>query len=120
MAFRIGQKVVCIDQKNSSLSDVRHSLALQEGNIYTIRAVGLIHGRDPAKNPCVLIEERARQDGADEDCPIWASRFRPLIEKYTASGMAILREIIDRENINDKPPVKVSETPAQDAGLRNQ
>jgi hypothetical protein len=109
MAFHVGQKIVCINTKR--LSD-RETIArfLSEGAIYTIRKVGECPYAPYRKwGPVVWLEEIIVNGGNSErwpDFPFAALRFRPLVEKSTDAGMAILRDILDRETIKDDKPIK--------------
>ncbi len=99
--FRVGQKVVCVD---ASLRGLPHCL-LRRGEIYQI--VHIAHdgcldvGHDPVAALCVAYK---------------SDRFRPLIEKSTDAGMAILKEILDRETIDDSGSPVVS-VPNNDEGM---
>jgi len=68
MAFRVGQKVVCVDASGCASAD------LSEGTIYTVRQV-----QPPIDNatPRVLLF------GSRETIGWYASRFRPLVERKT-------------------------------------
>lgn len=97
MAFRVGQKVVCVDA-----SPGRHGYApryVNEGEVYTVSRL-TISNDGPALR---LIE--VNFDPLDW---LLCHRFRPVVEKSTDTGMAILREILDRETIKDDKPVRVS------------
>jgi len=86
MTFYVGQKVVCVE--GSTLNYI-----LEKGKSYTISDYGDFWGE--------LLYDVAE---IKTDIPHgWAARmFRPLIEKSTDTGMAILREILDRESVGDK------------------
>ena len=89
MNFRVGQKVVCVDAGG-------WVQRLSNGKTYTVTAIGEAFNR----NWVGLYETPGKHDLQ------WESRrFRPLIEKSTDTGMAILREILDRETIRDAPRV---------------
>ena len=81
--FHVGQKVVCIHPADQ----------LVMGNEYTILAMSYPRGDEFLK----VIE------GYMHGWYSW--RFRPLIERKTDTGMAVLREILDRESV--EKPVKV-------------
>lgn len=92
--FYVGQKVVCV---NDAVADglrygVEYVLMPILGEVYTISAVGLVHPYDPAKLPCVLVSEINRKTIE----PIWAHRFRPIVEKKT--NISIFTDILDRVN----------------------
>ena len=106
--FRIGQKVVCVNAERARLRGVSPALIGAEAHLvvgatYHIRAVDLTHPNDPELLPCVLLEEFKN---GHQDAPVWAHRFRPIVEKKTDTGMAILREILERETINDRAPAR--------------
>lgn len=100
MAFYVGQKVVCIDDAMHSFNAIKP--ALSKGTVYTIAGL-----QDVGKENFKLV--LAEQPGQDRDGNLHAdfgyraTRFRPLIEKSTDAGMSILREILIRETITDKP-----------------
>lgn len=82
MAFRVGQKVVCVDAAEPDLSKLRpakiwRSIGLVQGAVYTVAAVGLTHSHDPDALPCIQIVE------LKADHAIWAHRFRPVVERKT-------------------------------------
>lgn len=93
-AFRIGQKVVCVDDAgwaNYANSKNRP----YRGCTYTVASIdGEYIG---------LEEVFPWQDGRDSSSYL-ASRFRPVVERKTETGMAILREILDRESHHDRAP----------------
>jgi hypothetical protein len=102
MVFHVGQKVVCVDADDTSAHGRKE---LSEGSVYTVRWVGQNDRKHPARPELSntvgvrLIEIPIRSHG---DNPFSALRFRPLVSKSTETGMAILREILDRENVDDK------------------
>lgn len=91
--FRIGQRVVCVDDSDSIgiVSGGQWEEFPRRGQIYTVSAKGLVHPSDPLQLPCILVAELSRE--AFE--PLWAHRFRPLIERKTDIGFAheILRKV---------------------------
>lgn len=81
--FRVGQKVVCVDARDTN----SHGLPeIVEGGVYTIRWVGV----DDYKL-CVRLVEVPRNALAPPfttppeflDWPFYASRFRPVVERKT-------------------------------------
>lgn len=109
MAFRVGQKVVCV--KSRRYGGTGAEIMPVKGNVYTVRGIDL---NRPGCN-CEVglwLEEITNPPmdyrGGIEECSFDATRFRPLVEKKTETGMAILREILDRETITDKPPVRAA------------
>lgn len=109
MNFRVGQKVVCVDTNLPCYgqpfidADGRTKISngdignLVSGAIYTIQAI-----IPNTAYACLVLAEinRGRKEPGYR-----ATRFRSLIEKTTETGMAILREILDRETVSDKPGV---------------
>lgn len=95
MAFHIGQKAVCVDDDNRNQRaggrDV--NFWLKVGNIYIVRKVSTL------KRNLVWLQGINRREtylGEDwSDSGFWADRFRPLIERKTESGVAVLRKIAD-------------------------
>lgn len=95
MTFRVGQKVVCInDDPNAFYPAGRGDLdGLMKGCIYTVREIGLI---GYAGHACVRLEELRRPDKYDNDCPYAAARFRPIVERKT--DISIFARMLDPEN----------------------
>lgn len=91
--FWIGQKVVCIN--------AWMNFHLKEGTVYTVTGKRTVNSY-----PGLLLAEVAHYN---RNLPFDTWRFRPLVEKSTDTGFAILREILDRETITDKSraPVKI-------------
>ena len=109
MTFRIGQKVVCVDDVPRAGFDGWHPDCdiPQKGSVYTVREIGLTVYGDPGLK---LEEIRCcvRSSGNEHvDTFYFAQRFRPVVERKTETGMAILREILDRESHQDRVPEKV-------------
>jgi len=97
--FHVGQKVVCVDVSRRQGASQCY---LVKGNIYTISFIGELRDGETA----VCVEE-------DPNPPVipgfgdWlASRFRPLVSKSTETGMAVLREILDRETVKPRQKEK--------------
>lgn len=98
MNFRVGQKVVCVDAK-ARYGTKLFATPILEGEIYTIAGFQesvWVHG-----TICVLLVEaknsRPHSFGG-RDIGYQADRFRPLVEKKTDAGMAILKTILDEVN----------------------
>ena len=100
MTFRIGQKVVCVDDRPQE--GASWDVPPQKGAVYTVQWVGFHRYEHFLEALCVYLCEINRPSGL----PFFATRFRPIVERKTETGMAILREILDRESHQDKPPVK--------------
>lgn len=96
--FRIGQKVVCVDDECAPGRAWVRWGPPKLGAVYTVAATGLnsINGA----GTCIAVEEIKGQ--------YRASRFRPVTERKTETGMAILREILDRESHQDRVPERVN------------
>lgn len=98
MNFRVGQKVVCVDASAYLYSWHSATDIPRVGTIYTIREIGIDHLGGPGLKlegmRCVV------RWGFDSygDAFYKASRFRPLVEKKTDAGMAILKSILDEVN----------------------
>lgn len=109
MAFRIGQRVICIDADDRGQYTpglFRGSLltgldGLREGAIYTVRGVGPFVGF-----PCLWLEEIERPPFLDCGEPGYAiQRFRPLTERKN-DGEAFVEQL-KRDCIPS--PMKVNE-----------
>lgn len=106
MAFRVGQKVVLIKDvwKDHLWMLIPNRPIL--GVTYTVRSCGI----SSSSGPRLLLEEISNPDGpwrcSIKEGSFPEQRFRPLIEKSTDTGMAILREILDRESYVIKTPAK--------------
>ena len=106
MAFHIGQKVVCVDARETGID----RNVLTKGAVYTVRWIGpraSTHPTLPEMNTPLAIRLIEVPRRTHSDNPFSIARFRPVVEKSTESGMAILREILDRETIKDDKPVKI-------------
>lgn len=79
MAFRIGQKVVCVDAR-ARISLYRawiYNDAPVEGRVYTISAIVLDEGED-----CLVLLEHPRSPRSQHS-GFAARRFRPVVERKT-------------------------------------
>lgn len=114
MAFHVGQKVVCIGTPGTPNIDWDAWCAYWKvvkptrGETYTVRDTRI--GRDGRQH--ILLVEIVNpivpfKDAPDQEKRFWAEAFRPIVEKKTDAGMAILQEILTRETITDSPPIKV-------------
>ena len=95
--FRIGQKVVCVDVSPFKFDGTLPPL--RKGAVYTV--TGHVQG--------ILItlaeQPGVRTDGVmDPKTGFLPMRFRPVQEKSTDAGMAILKEILDRETVKEPAP----------------
>ena len=109
--FHIGQKVVCVNDHYTpgSWDRGRPNLA-RAGVVYTVRTVCMWpYANAPMLaitlheviNPVLLWDT-----GHTLEYAFAAHRFRPVVEKKTDAGMAILKEILERETINDRAPAR--------------
>lgn len=100
--FRIGQKVVCVDDKLVDLNTIapwarnpsRLTGVLVEGHIYTITGVNVENEIDLLHRPCVTI--------AEERIPhaYLATRFRPLVE--TKTDISVFTEMLTTTKKTEK------------------
>lgn len=104
MTFRVGQKVVCVDDRPT---DAAGGKELERGKIYTVRWCGVWGWPGVYKDEvCVRIEEVLR--GADEwnpscvDMPFGCHRFRPIVERKSDIGFAheILRKVTRKDRVS--------------------
>jgi hypothetical protein len=113
MAFRVGQKVVHVAD-TGNLSRKRGNqlwpAEITVGRVLTIRDIdtrylkwyGILGLRFEE-----FVFEAVPVAGLGDVEPAFPSdHFRPLIERKTDTGMAILREILDRESHQDRVPTK--------------
>lgn len=103
--LRVGQKVVCVDVEPKNPRRVPVTECLKLGAVYTIRTVGdFPWPLDRVAGAAVWLAEIHRHDPHPEfvDYPFAASRFRPVVERGTETGMAILRRIAD--DVREKIP----------------
>lgn len=108
--FRIGQKVVTVSRPDLyDPSAPRITKRFPGGVVVTIRDIdfrGVERGIHPAAT--IRLEEAVHdvmntilgtwEPGYDIRC------FRPIVEKKTDAGMAILQEILRRETVDDRAP----------------
>jgi hypothetical protein len=111
MAFHVGQKVVCVDDSDMGWNELLGYAVPMAGQTYTVRDIGPSLG-DPSIISIRLEEVKNHEGWTNNHTafgePHWrASRFRPIVEKKTETGMAVLREILDRESVNDAIPVVI-------------
>ncbi len=84
MSFRVGQKVVCIDDKPNGLHKSWGDSPIYKGQIYVIRDIEI-----GFRHPFAGVEDCVRLEGIDRtyygvDWPYRKSRFRPLVETKTS------------------------------------
>lgn len=98
MIFKIGQKVVYVGGGWKSGNAIAGATGPKVGGIYTIR--GFVDVWIPFCGcPGIVTEECVNAPvlwcGALVEPALAASSFRPLIERKTDTGMAILRKVAD-------------------------
>lgn len=111
MAFHVGQKVVCVDDAKHPEFHLPGWMyygdldGLTKGRIYTVRSVY----NDPYSHRlCISLEEINRKAMFSNDPDyhhsdgFWSGRFRPVVEKSTDTGMAILRKLLVGGKIEEK------------------
>jgi hypothetical protein len=105
MMFNIGQKVVCVFHMPPSQRR-EWAIYAERGEIYTVREIYTTsRGKVNLLLREIINEPRMSEDGFME----WgfkADAFRPIVEKKTDAGMAILKEILERETISDRAPAR--------------
>jgi hypothetical protein len=115
--FHVGQKVVCVD------ASVTYSWApgaeIIEGAVYTVRGLGL----DVTGQPGLRLHEVELtgpfghvSNGPYKDKCYRATRFRPVIERKTNTGFAVLEEIRNRESVPVEPRKPARITTAHGGG----
>lgn len=113
--FRVGQKVVRVDDAvihkdgliarryDGRVVKIGSDLSgLHKGTIYTIDAIDLPYYPSVSAAACLVLKEINR--GHPVVRGFCSTRFRPIVEKSTDTGMAVLREILDRESFDEKTP----------------
>jgi len=102
MTFRIGQKVVCVGLKGKPGIDWASWLSYwkvalpKRGSVYVVRDT-----RDGGERQLIRLVEIINPIVEWIDSPptepwFWSIGFRPLIERSTDTGMAMLKEILER------------------------
>ena len=83
MAFRVGQKIVCVDDTYNEHQAHYVSAWIKCGDIYTVRAILPPDFCSPL--PGVALEEIIGQPHPiwDEECGWRSARFRPVVERKT-------------------------------------
>jgi hypothetical protein len=100
--FRVGQKVVCVDDtwKSPFWNEVTYKPT--EGVIYEVRRV--IPGWWPCGATGILLVELVNPerkwvgDPIKSECPFWIERFRPIVERKTS--IEIFTRMLKSENVN--------------------
>lgn len=113
MMFRIGQKVERVGGKDKP-EDLGRTpplhVTVTVSNVYT------------AANGISMIEiaEFPFPDSDRNYAGFCANYFRPVVEKSTDAGMAILKEILERETVKDRAPVASYQRDIHTANLLSQ
>lgn len=110
--FHIGQKVVCVDDSfESGEWDVGRPNLPRANTVYTVRATFIETWSGCAPSPALLLEEVINPVigwsvglPTHREIGFSSHRFRPVVEKSTDTGMAILKEILERETVRDPVP----------------
>lgn len=93
MSFHVGQKVVCISTDDGFDDDGSTAIwpdCIKVGTILTLRGI------DPGYIPEYGVVGLVFEEFVDaDDSPFLANCFRPVIERSTETGMAILRKVAD-------------------------
>lgn len=100
MNFRVGQKVVCVNDAPDSFvlpgihySEIAALDGLTKGKVYTVRNVVV---RPADMSPGIWLEEIYRPPNLGDvlhyggECPFAAARFRPLVETDISIFQAML------------------------------
>lgn len=103
MSFHVGQKVVCVDARRNWGHD---DFPLKKNSVYTVSGMCSYREAQDSIFGSKVTPRLCLAEIPEKTYGFHVSRFRPVIERKTETGMAILREIIDRESHQDKPPVK--------------
>lgn len=96
--FRIGQKVVCVDDRPREF--YQQPTLLVKGQIYTIRGFT----ESPIDGAGLLLEEiiiNAKPFTNGQERGYLPRRFRPAVERKTDTGFSILEEIRKRESVEE-------------------
>jgi hypothetical protein len=115
MTFRVGQKVVCVDD---SATHTDGSRALIKGAIYTISWCGMYYHPlirilcvrdDQIDGPFLGVQLKEigfRRDDHSlfNGLPFRAARFRPLIERKNQTDISFALDILDYETKRAKEP----------------
>ncbi len=96
--FRIGQKVVCVEDRAEAAGDILDGW-IKAGNIYVIRSMEFcpVQNRLGVRVEGVILPTNPFFN--DEENLIEAFRFRPIVEKKT--DISVFEEILRRETIDD-------------------
>lgn len=93
MAFRVGQKVVCVDDAPPSYFWSDGDMGgLKKGAIYEVRWVGMFDHPMLGSHLCIHVAGISRL-AKGRDWPFNVNRFRPVVERKTDTGFAMLEKI---------------------------
>lgn len=96
MSFHVGQKVVCVDDRERHPADRGLMPAIRRGQIYVVRG----HTTDSINDTGVLLEGVCGgfwSNGIERS--FYPDRFRPLQERSTETGMSILRSLLNTREL---------------------
>ena len=104
--FHVGQKVVCADLRIFGNGRQEAASFLTLGDVYEIRWVGVLpYEPDRLDGPTgVRLVEIIREESpnpAFSDYPFASWRFRPVVQRKTDTGFAVLEDILKRESVPD-------------------
>lgn len=97
MTFHVGQKVVCVDDGFKPELFYSDDVMPRRGEVYTIRDLEQIKGY-PLLRVCEIRNKVRSYAHGRYECAFHRARFRPIVEKKTDTGFAILEDIRKRES----------------------
>lgn len=115
MTFHVGQKVVCVRDDWSWKPCPSQPIVLPRAGVeYIIRSLAT-GSQGPMGRFHWMVNPKYQFDDIGFDEPQFAMfgldglpNFKPVIDRSTETGMAILREILDRESDKPRKKIKVS------------
>jgi hypothetical protein len=111
MSFRIGQKVVCINDSDTHTESIKE---LSKGQVYTVarcwlfvpsRLLALAGEFTPYKGVSLHEVGPRVWPITGEDIPFDVARFRPLIERKKETDIGFALDILDKANGKVREPV---------------
>jgi hypothetical protein len=100
VTFRVGQKVVCVDDKNlPGRRPWRPEDRIRVNAIYTVRDV-LVFGGEPSLRLVEHTRPNTWLSGPCPDLPYLARRFRPVVERKT--DISIFTEILNGTRVPER------------------
>jgi hypothetical protein len=106
MAFRVGQKVVCVNAEPDTPAGYEWLYngdmdGLTKGDVYTIRRITKTRRPGYGAFDGIRLCEIVRKGN---DPAYFAARFRPAVERKTDTGFAILTEILNGQRVPEMTP----------------